>query len=507
LLLLAAVIFGAWFRIMPSWMAGFPLNDGGMFYSMMEDLQANRFIPPAYTTYNNLNITFAYPPFGLYVGAAVSSLFGISGIEILRWLPAIISSLCIPVFYLLAKEITQDKLKGTAASLVFGFTPHLSTWLSAGGGLTRSFGTLFLILTVFYAYKLFRSGDRKFIWITTIVGSLTILSHPEAGLYAASFAALAWFLNSPSWKSSFNAFFVALGVLILAGSWFGWVIHSHGMETILSALQTGSHSLLSVLKILNLNFVTEEPYLSLFSAMGILGITFLIISKRYFVPAMFLAIYLVQPRSAHTIGNIPLAIASGVFIVEVLLPAIEHVDKTLNTKRGIQIFLLLLAPFIFANSSLYALSLSQHHVSDGERAAMTWVKENTPEASRFATITGEVEAWCDSSGEWFPAIAERHSISTMQGREWLLGSSFIEFATHRSKLHACINENAACLEHELEYFGGNVDFVYVALQTPTKNCSAVATSQTTPLIVLSLQKSPDYSIVYETPDAVVFEKK
>ena len=507
LLLLAAVIFGAWFRIMPVWLAGFPLNDGGMFYSMMKDLQANGFIPPTYTTYNNLNIPFAYPPLGLYVGAGISSLFGISGIEILRWLPAIINSFCVPVFYLLAKEITEDKLKGAVAALIFGFTPHLTNWLSAGGGLTRSFGTLFLILTILYAHRLFRSGDKKFIWATTFFGGLAILSHPEAGIYAISLAILAWFANSVSVKSTFHAILVAVGAAILAGWWYGWVVHTHGMESILSALQTGGHSPLSVLKMLNINFLTEEPYLSLLGATGVLGIIFLIISKRYFAPAMLLVIYLVQPRSAHTIANIPLAIASGVFVVVVLLPAIQRVDETLNTKRGLKIFLLLLAPYLFANSTFYALTLSQNHVSQGERQAMTWVKENTPEGSRFVTITGEGEAWCDSSGEWFPALAERHSLSTLQGREWLLGKSYNEFATHRSILHACINEDVACLERELDYFGTNADYVYVATKTPTKNCSAVTTSQTTPPVVLSLQKSPDYSIVYESPEVVIFEKK
>ena len=59
LILLAALLFGTLFRFFPSWLAGFPINDGGMFYTMMKDLQVNHFLPPAHTTYNNLNIPFA----------------------------------------------------------------------------------------------------------------------------------------------------------------------------------------------------------------------------------------------------------------------------------------------------------------------------------------------------------------------------------------------------------------------------------------------------------------
>ena len=507
LILLASVIFGAWFRFMPAWMAGFPLNDGGMFYSMTTDLLANKFIPPAYTTYNLLDIPFAYPPLAFYIGAGLSSLLGVSGIEILRWLPALVNGLSVPVFYLLAKEITRDKLKGSLASLAFAFTPHLTPWLSSGGGLTRSFGFVFLILTTLFTIKLFRSGNIKFVWIAAIVGSLAILSHPEAGLYAASFAILAWFLNSPSLKKAFHASLVALGVVILAGSWYALVIHLHGVEPVLSALSTGGHLFLSVFKILNINYLTGEPYLSLFSAIGVLGLIFLIISKEYFAPLMLLVIFVVEPRSAHILGNIPLAIGSGALVVDVMLPALQHADKTKNTNRGATLFLVLITPYIFVNATIAALSFSQNHVPVGEQEAMIWARNNTPEESQFAVLNSENEAWCDSSGEWFPAIAERHSLSTLQGREWLIANSYNEFATHRSGLHACIESDVSCLERELEYFGGNVDYVYIALQTPTRNCNTVSPAERIPPLVLSLQSSPAYSKEYSSPEAVIYKKK
>ncbi|MFM8875993.1 MAG: hypothetical protein ACKOGC_07965, partial [Anaerolineae bacterium] len=59
LILIIAILLGGWFRFMPAWLAGFPVNDGGMFYTMMEELQANHFVPPLYTSYNHLNIPFA----------------------------------------------------------------------------------------------------------------------------------------------------------------------------------------------------------------------------------------------------------------------------------------------------------------------------------------------------------------------------------------------------------------------------------------------------------------
>src|SRR3990172_8870389 len=82
-----ALILGAAARILPPLIAGFPLNDGGMFYVMIKDLSGNDFRLPLFTTYNLAEIPFAYPPFGLYVGAILARL-NLSVVEILRWLPA-----------------------------------------------------------------------------------------------------------------------------------------------------------------------------------------------------------------------------------------------------------------------------------------------------------------------------------------------------------------------------------------------------------------------------------
>ncbi len=79
-------------------MAGFPLNDGGMFLVMLRELKSNHFLIPAFTSYNYSNIPFAYPPFGFYAGAFLNVL-GIPDIEILRWLPVIVDVLTIPGFF------------------------------------------------------------------------------------------------------------------------------------------------------------------------------------------------------------------------------------------------------------------------------------------------------------------------------------------------------------------------------------------------------------------------
>ncbi|MEJ5225591.1 MAG: hypothetical protein WHV44_14130 [Anaerolineales bacterium] len=56
LFLTLAVLLGGAVRFLPGIQAGFPINDGGMFYVMTKELVANGFALPHLTGYNGLNI-------------------------------------------------------------------------------------------------------------------------------------------------------------------------------------------------------------------------------------------------------------------------------------------------------------------------------------------------------------------------------------------------------------------------------------------------------------------
>src|SRR5512133_751688 len=99
LFLFTALLFGAVVRFVPVVSSGFPLNDGGMFYTMIRDLQANHYILPQFTTYNFTQIPFAYPPLGFYIAASLSDLLPVSVLQILLWLPALVNTLAIFFFY------------------------------------------------------------------------------------------------------------------------------------------------------------------------------------------------------------------------------------------------------------------------------------------------------------------------------------------------------------------------------------------------------------------------
>jgi len=333
-----------------------------------------------------------------------------------------------------------------------------------------------------------------------------VLSHTESTIFAIGIPIYIWLAKSRSMKSALQGGLVALGVFLFAGPWYGLVVSRHGMGMLLSALQTGGQTLWAVLRLINIDILTEEPYLDLLGVFGVLGMAVLITKKQYFIPVMLVAMYLIQPRSAHTVGNIPLAIAAGIFIAETLLPAISKLDEV-NTGRGLKVFLAILTPYLLINSIYQGFLLSQNHVSKGEQAAMQWVSENTPTGSQFLVLTGEPEAMCESSAEWFPALAERTSLSTLQGSEWLTDKSFGEFIGRRNNLQGCINENLECLTNQASYFSDGFDYVYIAIKTPTNNCKNTNLStKTTSGLAIAMENSPDYLVAYETEDAIIFEK-
>ena len=110
-------------RLLPVLTNDFPLNDGGLFYSMIRDLQENRFVLPFFTSYNHAQLPYAYPPLAFYLAGFISSLFQIPPLDIIRFLPPIVSVFSIPLFYLLAKRLTRDPLQALFAVLLFAFTP------------------------------------------------------------------------------------------------------------------------------------------------------------------------------------------------------------------------------------------------------------------------------------------------------------------------------------------------------------------------------------------------
>jgi asparagine N-glycosylation enzyme membrane subunit Stt3 len=210
---MAAILFGTFLRFNPTLLAGFPINQGGMFAVMVDDLRANHYLLPVYTTYNHLQIPFAYPPLGFYVGGLVADLFSMDSVQVVRWLPSFFASLSIPAFYLLARRLLKNKYYASVSTVFFAFMPRAFSWFITGSGLTRSPGQFFMLLTLVVVVRLYQENRRSDILWGGIFAGLTVMSHPEAAVHMVASVIFFWLILGHS-RTTFIQL-VSVGVIAL----------------------------------------------------------------------------------------------------------------------------------------------------------------------------------------------------------------------------------------------------------------------------------------------------
>ncbi len=464
LIVLATLIFGGWLRFTPVLQAGFPINDGGMFYVMIEDLYANNFVLPRYTSYNMLNIPYAYPPLGFYLGALIKFL-GVETIHILMFVPPLISTLSILAFFWLAHQIFRgEPVPAALATLGQAMLPRSYAWLIMGGGLTRGLGQAFLLLFLASLLQTFRTPEKKWIWFAGLLGGLVVLSHPEAAVHALVAGLVFWFFLARHRQAFWTGVKVATISGIVAMPWIVTVIVYHGIHPFVRAMQTGEHSLRVISNIMAFHFA-EEPLVTFVSAMGLLGLAYTLKQREFFPSVWLVAHFLASPRSAPTVATLPLAILFAIALQEIVLPHFGRLPgSTTNPlpKQPWAIVLLGITIYLALGGLQFNLQFPNSlYVSPEERQAMDWVRENSAPASRFLVLGPPAHPMVQSGLEWFPTLAQRHSTTTLQGREWLWGGDFNPSFSKYYALHTCIYQNMECLQQRIEDLGMDFDYVYI----------------------------------------------
>lgn len=95
----------------------------------------------------------------------------------------------------------------------------------------------------------------------------------------------------------------------------------------------------------------------------------------------------------------------------------------------------------------------------------------------------------DPLQEWFPALADRRSQTTLQGLEWTLGSSFASHVSKLVDLQTC--ESRYCVDTWSNQ--NETPFSHLILQKNT----------TPPSLFDSLQNG-DYLLIYENQEIAIF---
>ena len=532
LILLLAIFIGTFMRFNPTLLAGFAINDGGMFAVMVDDLKASNYFLPKFTTYNHLNIPFAYPFLGFYLGRVAADLFGLSAVQAVRWVPAFFASLSIPAFYLLALRLLKDKYYAAISTLFFALMPRALSWFVMGGGLTRSPGQFFMLLTLATLIRLYEENRRTDIFWAGLFGGLAVMSHPEAAVHTFVSAIFLWLMLSRSRAAFINSLVVGMIVLLVSAPWWATVIHYHGVEPLLKGAATGQKAL-AVFHLLFFVF-TEEPYATIIAILGLIGIADRLTRRDYLLPLWMVIPFFVEGRSAAGPAAIPLAMLAAIGLVDVVFaglrtlsgrrvateveasvekdPAatekrsrndVQQSDQLSSIERNVFIYLFL---YLIFSTYQFGLQLSNATLYPHDQAAMNWVRENTPAESRFLVLTGTTSVSCDSVLEWFPALTGRQSLYTVQGTEWIQGANFNTYVRSTYPVQECLaSGDASCLDTAVSR--SQYDYVYVSKILRVNNCSPLDIPRTFPYFLERIGADSGFDAVYESEDVIIYSKE
>ncbi|NOH02248.1 MAG: hypothetical protein HND47_09985 [Chloroflexi bacterium] len=455
-----ALLFGSFVRILPGLLTGFPINDGGMFAVMMRDLRENNFLLPAFTTYNLSEIPYAYPPLGFYIGAFVESL-GVFGLDALIYLPMAFTVVTIPSFYLLAHELTGSRPHAALAAVFFALAPGNYIWLLMGGGLTRALGMALMTLSFAFVHRALREMNWRTTFLAGLFCALTVLSHPQSALLTFTGCAVFWFFGGRSRIGTILAFVIAMVALLLSSPWWGSVAANHGFGVFLSAGQSGD--LGASLSTLLGNLFSRQTILPFSTVFWLLGLGWAVFARRFDLLVWGFLPYLVDQRSAPIATSLLYPILAAYGFLDVLPALINLVrsrkwnvipEASLFNTHALAMGMLGIAFYLFIECVFHAQIIRTVSLTPNAIEAMVWARENTPAESSFLILTGREDVMTDPVQEWFPALAERHSETTLQGLEWTLKDEFVNRWAQLGNLQSC--RDADCIrarvrEMDLEF--------------------------------------------------------
>jgi hypothetical protein len=407
--------------------------------------------------------------------------------------------LTIPAFFLFAETLLEDRPRASLATVFYALTPVYGREIM-GGGLTRSFGLLFMLLSLNYAVRLFKTGSWKFVFLAALFGGLTVMSHPQTAIHTAFGIAFFWLFTKHSWKKVFQACVLALLVGLFSAPWWLTVTLQHGLAPFISAAASGVHSAFPLTVFLS-DLFARDTFIPILILLRLAGIIWEASNRRFTLVRWAILAYVLDQRSAGTTSFLAFSMLCAVGFADALPFVISWLKtKTASTAinfvqlRWLNITLFALVFYLFVECGLYSYVLVNTSLHTPEPfQAMQWVSENTPANSRFLLLTGNSGIMSDPIQEWFPALAQRRSQTTMQGLEWTLKDDFFPRLGSLGTLQACTALD--CVNQWSANTGLGYDYVLIQKSKATQ-----------PLLD-SILSDAGYGRVYENSMFVILLKK
>ncbi len=133
---------------------------------------------------------------------------------------------------------------------------------------------------------------------------------------------------------------------------------------------------------------------------------------------------------------------------------------------------------------------------------INWVNSNVEDRQAFLLSTGREYSMSDPMQEWFPALTKQHSITTLQGLEWILSDKFFPWHEQLVDFQHCADLN--CVSSWSSINDIRYDYLFVAIppqEDESKSAQALRN------LALSARNSDSHRLVYESKTALVFETR
>lgn len=514
-LIIWALVFGLLVRALPILLKGFPINDGGLFYTMIQDLLRAKFALPEYTTYNDAGIPFTYPPLSFYVMAFLTKWFQTDPLVFIKWVPVTVSTFSIVVFYFLAQEFTEDDLLASISTLSFAMLPTSATWITMGGGVTRSFGILFSLLTILFGYRLFQRGTWREVLLTALSASLLVLSHPEWSIQTVGVILLFFLVQKNKLRNIRLSFAVAILVLMITLPWWLKILVRGFAMDFVNPLATGFHNWANLLPPLMLTF-GQERYFPIITMVGVLGGIYIFLTQRRWWIFWFFIPFIMDPRTGFSATAIPLSISAG-FGVMLLVKLFSMFGDTnprvftwqttdaditsLWQKRTSRWLLGFYIIYTLTGALGNAYLVSNVVLNSEVLSSFNWIKTSLPQKSSFLLITGE-PLFTNPIQEWFFPLTGSNSITTYQGKEWT--PYLYDDIEKNFDLQACRYRLSDCLDAWLEEYPSRFDYIYIYEgEVPTLGLEVLPESRS---LGYSLMREGTFRLIYNTKNIKIFAR-
>jgi len=304
------------------------------------------------------------------------------------------------------------------------------------------------------------------------------------------------------WKSMA----VAAGVLVIISPWITAVALNHGLAPFTSAGGTGHSLWFEIKNLLTLKFGFENgEFLSIFSGLTLIAV----ISRKDKLTWLLFGIlifgYLLFPRSGPNILTIwvGLLAALGFFELVGLASGRPDGERDLaqnlaeNGKSKAVFVLVIMYMFLGAYTYKYIYGKAQLHITDEIQAAFEFLGENSDKDDLFLiypSIEDNRFWWNDYLSEWFPVLADRRSVTTVQGYEWV-PDVFNKKIVSYIQLRSCEDTGPVCVRSwEIEN-GNQIDYLIID------------TEDNRPDFANSFEMDANYDMFYDDGRLLVFKKK